>query len=428
MNRVATGINSVVEMKNLTVGYGIKEVLTGIQANISRGQFVSLLGPNGVGKTTLLRTLSRHLQKIEGNIFINDRPIESYGQRELACNLAVVLTSRINTELFTGFEFTAMGRHPHTGFLGALADRDREKVWEALRLVNAVNLAERQMDQLSDGEKQKLFIARALAQEPKIIILDEPTAHLDLKHQMEIMAILRDSCREKGLTIIVSLHDVGVAARVSDQVALIKDGAVVAWGRPEEVLTGTNVSELYDIDGAVYDRTIGTLEMKGNPGTRKVFCVSGAGTGATLFRFLSKNGINIATGVLNDNDVDHHVANALGAHIISAPAFEQITEEMISNCAGPIREADYVIDTGFPVRAANRMNTELITYALAQGKPVFTLRKAEDAGRLLKTDSGNLVACQSEVQLLDKLGAMVTTQEPGVRGQGSGVRSQGSGV
>lgn len=119
--------------------------------------------------------------------------------------------------------------------------------------------------------------------------------------------------------------------------------------------------------------------------------------------------------MLNDNDVDHHVANALGAHIISAPAFEQITEEMISNCAGPIREADYVIDTGFPVRAANRMNTELITYALAQGKPVFTLRKAEDAGRLLKTDSGNLVACQSEVQLLDKLGAMVTTQGSGVR-------------
>ncbi len=409
MNQAATEINSVVEMKNLTVGYGIKEVLTGIQANISRGQFVSLLGPNGIGKTTLLRTLSRHLQKIEGNIFINDSPIEHYKQRELARNLAIVLTSRITTELFTGFEFTAMGRHPHTGFLGTLAVRDREKVWEALRLVNAVDLAERQMDQLSDGEKQKLFIARALCQEPKIIILDEPTAHLDLKHLIEIMTILRNSCREKGITIIASIHDVGLAARVSDRVALIKNGTVIAWGSPEEALNEKSVSNLYGIDMARYNREFGTIEMRYDHGSTKAFCVSGAGTGATFFRFLSKNRIDITTGVLNDNDIDYHVASAIGINIISAPAFEPITKEMINNCVGPIGEADHVIDTGFPVRAANQMNTELIIYALAQGKPVFTLRKAEDARRLLKTDSENLIACQSEIQLLDKLGAMVTT-------------------
>ena len=403
MKQNAPKTEMVIEMKDLTVGYGLIKVLSGISANIYRGQFVSFLGPNGAGKTTLLRTLSRHLMKLEGNLVINGRAIESYRQRDLAAGLAVVLTSRLDTELFTGFEFAAMGRHPHTGLMGVLTGRDKEKVWESLGLVNAVNLAGRQMNQLSDGEKQKLFIARALAQEPKIIILDEPTAHLDLKHQMEIMAILRDSCREKGITIIASMHDVGLAARVSDQVALIKDGAVIAWGRPEEVLHGGNVSELYGIDSAVYDKTMGTFEMKGGSGMKKVFCVSGSGTGAVLYRSLVRNRICVATGILHENDIDCHIAKAIGIEVVAAPAFERVDGELIGRCMELIKAADCLIDTGFPVGEMNRENLRLLQYALETDKPVISLRQPEDFAAFDLPESRRMVTVQSEYDVVENI-------------------------
>jgi iron complex transport system ATP-binding protein len=188
----------MIELRELAVGYGRKEVLAGITACIGRGQFVTLLGPNGAGKTTLLRTLSRHLKSLRGTIVVDHKTIESYTPKEFAARLAVVLTTRPDTELFTGFQFAAMGRHPHTGLLGVRTDGDKEKVWEALELVRATDLADRPMNELSDGERQKLFIARALAQEPRIILLDEPTSHLDLKNKMEIMELLHASCRKKG--------------------------------------------------------------------------------------------------------------------------------------------------------------------------------------------------------------------------------------
>ncbi len=403
MNQNIPNTEIVVAMKDLAVGYGLRKVLSGIRADIYRGQFLSFLGPNGAGKTTLLRTLSSHLRKLEGSLSVNGKAIESYSQKDLATGLAVVLTSRLDTELFTGFEFAAMGRHPHTGLMGTLSSKDKEKVWESLELVNAVNLADRMMSELSDGEKQKLFIARALAQEPKIIILDEPTAHLDLKHQMEVMAILRDSCREKEITIIASMHDIGIAARVSDQVALVKDGVVVAWGRPEDVLHGTNVSELYGITSAVYDRTIGTLEMRGGCGTKKVFCVAGSGTGAVLYRSLVRNGINVSTGVLHKNDIDCYVAKAIGMEVIDAPAFETVSGDLTIRCTKLIKTSDCLIDTGFPVGEMNQENLRLLQYALEIGKPVISLRKQEEFNALALPKSREAVIVQGEHAVVESI-------------------------
>jgi iron complex transport system ATP-binding protein len=394
---------TVITMKNLAVGYGLKKVLCGVTADIHKGSFVSLLGPNGAGKTTLLRTLSRHLSKIGGTLTLGDRPIEKYRQKELAATLAVVFTSRLDTELFTGFEFAAMGRHPHTGMMGTLTGQDREKVWESLGLVSALDLAHRQMNELSDGEKQKLYIARAICQEPKIIILDEPTAHLDLTHQMEIMTIPRNSCREKGITIIASIHDLAIAARISDLVALVKDGTVIAWGSPEEVLNQKSVSALYDIHGAFYDRTTGTLEMKPTPGTHKVFCVSGSGTGAVLFRTLIRNGISVTTGVLHESDVDCYVARAMGIEAISAPPFGRIEEALVAGCAGPLTDADCVIDTGFPLGEMNRKNLDLLGYALKKGKPVISLRKREEYDLLGLSESTSIIVVEGEQAVLDSV-------------------------
>jgi iron complex transport system ATP-binding protein len=403
MNQDRSKGENVIEMKGVAVGYGLKKILSGITANVCRGHFVSFLGPNGAGKTTLLRTLSRHLAKMDGILTVGGRPIERYRQKELAASLAVVLTSRLDTELFSGFEFAAMGRHPHTGMMGTLAERDREKVWESLRLVNALDLADRQMSELSDGEKQKLYIARAICQEPKIIVLDEPTAHLDLRHKMEIMMILRSSCREKGITVLASFHDVAIAARVSDQVVLVKDGAVLAWGSPEEVLNEESVSGLYNIHAAFYDRRTGTLEMRAASGTSKVFCVAGCGTGAVLFRTLARNGISITTGVLHENDIDCHVAKAMGIEVITAPAFERITEGLVARCIGPLVGADCVIDTGSPFGETNRGNADLLEYALKKDKPVISLRKQEDFGFLGLQESKKIIVAQGEQAVVDNI-------------------------
>lgn len=403
MNPASSAAEIVIEMKDLAVGYGKKRVLSNIHAKIAKGQFVSLLGPNGAGKTTLLRTITRHLRKLDGVLLLNNKPIETYRYKELAANLAVVLTSRISTELFTGFEFAAMGRHPHTGLMGNLTLRDKNIVWESLRLVNAENLAARPMNELSDGEKQKLFIARALCQEPKIIVLDEPTAHLDLKHKMEIMAILAEFCRTKGITIVASLHDVGIAARISDQVALIKNGSVVAWGSPEEVLHDANLSDLYEITLATYDRRIGTLELKCSPGTGKVFCISGAGTGAVLYRSLARNKLNVTTGILHENDIDCHIATALGFTTITAPPFTKIPEGLLEKCLSPIEDADYILDTGFPIQEANKMNVRLLEHALEAGKPVISMRKERHFFDLPLEGKNGITFVENEQSVLDIL-------------------------
>lgn len=403
MNRIGMEAESMVELRDLDVGYGIKKVLSGITADIGRGKFVAVLGPNGAGKTTLLRTLSRHLKRLGGSVFFNQRNMESYSQKEFAAFLAVVLTSRPDTEMFTGFEFTAMGRHPHTGLMGVLTPRDREKVWESLMLVHATDLADRPMNQLSDGERQKLFVARALAQEPQIILLDEPTSHLDLKNKMEVMDILLASCRKKEITIVASLHDVGLAARVSDQVALVKDGAVVAWGYPEEVLHGENVARVYDIAKSAYDRTMATIEMRGsNTGLKKVFCVSGAATGAVLYRALIRNGLAVGTGVLHENDVDCHIAKAVGMDVITTPAFEKVAEAAISQCKAHIAAADWIIDTGFPIGEMNRGNLLLLEYGLGTGKPILSLRAPEDLAAL-GLNGGSVEALPGEHAVLERL-------------------------
>ena len=217
-------ITRVIETHDLAVGYGPKVVLEHLNVHVDQGSFVSLLGPNGAGKTTFLRTLAGLLRTIRGGVFIQGKDLGAYSPSELAKNLSVVLTDRVSASLFNAFDFTALGRYPHTGFLGRLSDSDREAVWNCLKLVHAEDLAERRLDTLSDGERQKILVARALAQDPKIILLDEPTIHLDLKHRIELMAILQRLCREQGISVVASMHDVDIAAKVSDQVGLIKGG------------------------------------------------------------------------------------------------------------------------------------------------------------------------------------------------------------
>lgn len=364
---------------NLVVGYTDKPVISNINLSFEAGQFITLLGPNGAGKTTLLRTLSRHQEALAGSIRVGGQPLTQLRQADLAKIMAVVLTDKVTPPLFTAFHFVALGRYPHTGFLGRLTDKDKDVVLSALAAVHADDLTHRDFADLSDGERQKVLVARALAQEPKILLLDEPTAHLDLKHRLEVMAILRNLCRDKGITVIASLHDVDIAAKVSDRVALVKDGAITAWGNPEQILTSETVAELYDFRTAYFSHQLGSIEIRGEQYRGRVFVVAGMGKGAAIYRMLAKRGYGISTGMLLSNDLDCYVAAGLGAKCISQPPDASFTEETRNLAIQEMEASDMVIETDYHSSGPYQENQDLIRSAARLCKPVFSFRTA--AGR-----------------------------------------------
>ncbi|MBW1709129.1 MAG: ABC transporter ATP-binding protein [Deltaproteobacteria bacterium] len=397
------GTDTIIRTKGLSVGYNKKTVLSLVDLAFEKGKFISLLGPNGSGKTTLLRTMARLLPPCDGSVLINQISLNEFRQDHLARILSVVLTDHVSPGLFSVFEFVALGRYPHTGFLGRLTKTDEKAVTASLSHVNAQDLIFRQIETLSDGEKQKILIARALAQEPRLILLDEPTIHLDLKHRMEVMSILQKLCREKEITVVASMHDVDIAAKISDHVVLIKDGGVIAWGSPEETLNKKSVAALYDFEGASFNPDLGSIEIKANGHRGSVFVVGGIGCGTVFYRLLAKRGFAVSTGVLHTNDLDYYVAMSLGAECITQSPMKKVTQNETNKARLSVRQADYIIDAGFPLGELNRMNTELIKYAIDHGKQVFTLRKTEDARQLIKTEPDNLFVCRNATLLLKKL-------------------------
>ncbi len=389
---------TVLSCHELTVGYKNTPVIENINLTFTAGHFITLLGPNGAGKTTLLRTLSRHLKPLGGAIRLGGRCLQSLRQGELARIMAVVLTDKVAPPLFSSFDFVALGRYPHTDFLGRLSDDDRLVVKTSLQAVHAEDLARRDFTSLSDGEKQKVLVARALAQEPKVLLLDEPTAHLDLKHRVEVMTILRNLCHANNITVIASLHDVDIAAKVSDRVALVKAGAITAFGYPEEVLSGEAVSRLYDFDSACFSHQLGSIELRGNGKKGKsVFVVAGMGSGAVLYRLLAKRGYDIVTGVLHQNDLDCFVAESLGAKCASQPPAAGLDEAVFRTALEQMTGCDLVIDTGFNIDGVYAANQQLLDSAASQGKPVFSLR------RNTTRNSQNVHQFRSASQLLDAM-------------------------
>ncbi len=393
----------VMETHGLAVGYGTRTVVADINQVMLKGQFVCLLGPNGSGKTTILRSLSRLLSPLKGAIYLDGRMLCDLAPQELARSLAVVLTERLSPGLVTAFEFVAMGRYPYTGFLGRLSEQDVEKIQESLRLVNATDIADRYFDELSDGERQKVLVARALAQEPEVIILDEPTIHLDLKHRIELMAILRDFCKKKEITVIISLHDVDLALKISEIVVLVKDGEIMAWGPPDEVLKEDMVARLYDLDCARFDRKLGTIELINSSNGRTAFVVAGGGTGTPIYRILSRSGLRLMTGVIHENDIDYHIARSVGATVICEKPFRKIKESRLRRSSTLLEKIDDVIDSGFPIGSSNKRNLKLILNAVEAGKRVYTLRSRRAAHNLYGESAEKLIYCHNARSVLEEI-------------------------
>ncbi|MEE4353526.1 MAG: ABC transporter ATP-binding protein [Desulfatiglans sp.] len=238
-------MKTAVVSKDLTHAYGDLIVLKGLSFSVPLGDFFIVIGPNGSGKSTLMKTLSGIEKSMKGRVEILGRSIQSYSRKALARIMAYVPQMAPVDFPFTVKEVVLMGRAPHLGILGFEQERDFEIAAQAMSFTGVEDLQNRRMDQLSGGEIQRVFIARAICQEPRIVVLDEPTASLDLAHQVRIMDLMERLKEEKAVTVVMVSHDVNLAAMYGDHLLLIKEGEVVSLGTPSEVLRYDILEEAY---------------------------------------------------------------------------------------------------------------------------------------------------------------------------------------
>jgi len=241
-------VTARLRFNNATIGYGQKPVLYSVSLAVSPGEVLGVVGPNGVGKSTLIKAASGILSPLEGQIFINNYDINRLSPPERARNLAVVPQARQLPEAFTARDVVLMGRTPYLGWLAGESEVDHRIADEVMSKTATAHLADRQVGQLSGGEQQRVLIARALAQTPSVLLLDEPTAHLDLKHQDEVLKLVRELALKEDFAVVITLHDLNLVARFSDRVALLSNGRVRDVGDPVQVLTPDELAEVYGVE------------------------------------------------------------------------------------------------------------------------------------------------------------------------------------
>ena len=228
-----------------------KTLLDGVDLNAAHGQMVGLIGPNGAGKSTFLRAISGVLCVQSGNIHLDGADLRSLSSKEVAAGLAIVPQIVPYTHGFTAMELVLMGRYPHLGRFQIEGASDERIAREAMRLTETEQFADRTLDTLSGGERQRVIVSRALAQQPRILLLDEPTANLDVLHQLKVLGLVRQLV-DDGLTSVAAIHDLNMASRFCDRLVLLQEGRVLAEGTPEEVLTPKMISQAFGVNAAVY--------------------------------------------------------------------------------------------------------------------------------------------------------------------------------
>jgi iron complex transport system ATP-binding protein len=238
-------MGNILEVSELICGYDGRKIINAISFSIKEKDIVGIIGPNGAGKTTLFRAITRILKPYQGMIYYKGKDIQEIPYNDLAKNIAVLPQVLSVPFSFTVEEFVSMGRFPHIGRLTSLKDKDFAIIEESMALTDTLNLEDRFINELSGGERQMVHIAQALAQEPQLILLDEPTAHLDIAHQIKILDLIRKLNKEKGLSVIMVLHDLNLSSQYCHNLILINEGRIHKVGGPKEVLTFEIIEEVY---------------------------------------------------------------------------------------------------------------------------------------------------------------------------------------
>lgn len=366
-------------------------VLTQFTLGVHPGVFLGVIGPNGSGKSTLVRALSRALRPAGGRVLLDETDL--YGDlsaREAAQKIAVMPQDTTVSLDFTVREVVRMGRAPHLPrrpFAGETS-QDEQIVSEALCVAGVEALAERVVTTLSGGERQRVFLARALAQQPAVILLDEPTSHLDLRHQTETLTRVRDLAHRQGKAVLAVLHDLNLAAAYCDALVLLQGGRIIAQGTPHEVLTAENLGRVYDARVWVRCHPVSgrplilSLPESSAPAgdapqpdsTLNVHVICGGGTGAGLLLTLHARGYAVTAGGLNNGDTDAEAAQMLGIFYAQEASFSSLSASVLAEAARLAAPCDAVLLSEVPWGRANLANLEAALALRRAGKPVFCVQ------------------------------------------------------
>ncbi|HBT46271.1 MAG TPA: heme ABC transporter ATP-binding protein [Peptococcaceae bacterium] len=373
----------ILDVHGIAYSYGAVPALGGITFQVRPGEMVAVIGPNGSGKSTLIKCLNRALRPRVGAVYLDGRDLWDYSLRETARRMAVVPQETVVEFDFTVAEIVLMGRQPHlSGLFRREGRRDLAAAREAMELTSTLHLAERLVSSLSGGERQRVIIARALAQEPEVLLLDEPTSHLDITYQVEILDLLTYLNRLKNISIIAVIHDLNLAAQYFPRVILLSGGRIVDVGPPERVITTPNIRKAYHTEVLLSRHPAsGRLlvtplprrragEASGNP-RPAVHLVGGGGTAAGLMEAMFCRGWKVTAGVLNRGDLDWEQGKLLGIEMVEIPPFVPISDEDHCRNLALVKRADCALLANVPFGQGNLRNLYALQEALADGLPVF---------------------------------------------------------
>ena len=344
--------------------YGSIKILENVNISVKEGDFVGIIGPNGSGKSTLLKSISRTLKPHKGAILLDNKDIYSIKSVDLAKQMAVVPQDNSISFSFTALEVVLMGRSPHMSRFQMETENDMAIARKAMDLTNTWHLATRFVNELSGGERQRVIIARALAQKPKILLLDEPLTYLDIINQLEIMDLVKSLCVKEGIIVMAAIHDLNLAARYCNTAILLNKGKIFSAGRIDEVLTSENIKSVFRVD-AIVKKNLVTNSLyiiplsppKSSPLKNcAIHLICGAGTGTALMKILLEEGYSVSAGVLNVLDTDFETAQFLNIPVASEAPFSSTTEKTRKANFDLMAKASMIVITSVPFGYGNLSN------------------------------------------------------------------------
>ncbi len=371
----------VLEVSGVEFRYGAQAALAGVTFSVATGSFLGIIGPNAAGKSTLLRTLAATLRPQRGVVLLRGRDVGSFPRRDLARTLSVVPQETSTTFPYSALEVVLMGRYPHLGRFRPEGRRDLAAAHAAMETAGCWHLRDRSFVTLSGGERQRVVLARALAQEPEILILDEPTAHLDIGSQIDLLDAIKELNVRRKLTVVAVFHDLNLASQYSDELLLLHEGKVFAFGPPGEVLTPDNIRSVYGTDVLVTRHPLTGVpqvvllprqvaEVEGCAFSR-VHLICGGGVGASLLACLKQKGARVTAGVLNIGDTDWEVARLLEIPVAAEKPFSPVSRAAYEANLALAGEAMAVFLLEVPIGHGNLPNVAVLEPLLEAGKKCF---------------------------------------------------------
>ncbi len=361
-------MENIIELKNITLKYGDYEVLRDISFNIKKGEFTSIIGPNGAGKSTVLKAIMKNIELASGDISIKEKSIKNITHREKACIIGFVPQEFNISFDFTVYDIVAMGRNPYIAKFKKSKFDDNKIIEESLQKTNTYEFKDKYFNSLSGGEKQRVIIARALAQQPEILILDEATSSLDIHHQLDILELIHSLNREDGLTVLTIMHDLNLASRFSDKIVLLSKNGLIKSGTPSEVIDEQVLKNVYDMDMVVRENKLLSyteiipLRIRKSKEEKNihVHIICGGGTGEYIIQKLYSERYKISCGILIEGDSDLDICRSLNLDYVVEYPFSKFSEESIAKNKEYIDNSDVIIVTDVAIGYGNFDNIKLI--------------------------------------------------------------------